>query len=235
MQSLGKDRMKALATVTAFFALVAGAAICQQPDKFGVYTRGEGITPPELVQAVAAVSPLDKDLQGVVHISALRVAIGADGAPSRIEVESVPNQPFDDAAIAAVKASKFEPGKRYGQPAPVYLSVWVPFGAMDQMPFAGDTAYRRRRMTPPRVLNNINAEFSDEARRKKIDGIVLVSATVSEQGLPVNPRVVQGVGYGLDEKALESVRQYRFHPATIDGVPVSVPITVEVSFRLYRK
>ena len=227
--------MKALAGVLAVFAFVGSAALCQQPDKYGVYTPGEGVTPPKLLRGVAAVFPADKDLRGIVHISVLRVAVGREGAPSRIEVESLPNQSFDDAAIAAVRQSQFEPGTWNGGPVPAYMSVWVPFGALDQLPFPGDSAYSRKIITPPVSLNNINAEFSDEARRKRIDGIVLVAVTVSDQGLPVNAHVVRGVGYGLDEKALESVRKYRFRPAMLNGVPVSVPITVEVSFRLYRK
>ena len=78
------------------------------------------------------------------------------------------------------------------------------------------------------------AEFSDEARRAKYQGVCLISLIVDAQGNPQNPRVVRALGMGLDEKALEAVRKYKFKPAYKDGrTPVPVMITVEVNFRLY--
>jgi protein TonB len=78
------------------------------------------------------------------------------------------------------------------------------------------------------------AEFSDEARRAKYQGVCLVSLIVDAQGNPQNPRIVRPLGMGLDEKALEAVRKYKFKPALKDGrTPVPVMITIEVNFRLY--
>jgi len=74
----------------------------------------------------------------------------------------------------------------------------------------------------------------DEARRAKYQGICLISLIVDAQGNPQNPRVVQALGMGLDEKALEAVRKYKFKPAMKDGkTPVPVMITVLVNFHLY--
>lgn len=77
------------------------------------------------------------------------------------------------------------------------------------------------------------AEFSDEARRAKYQGVCMISIIVDTRGYPQNPRVVRSLGMGLDEKALDAVRRYRFKPAVRDGRPVPVRITVEVDFRLY--
>jgi|CZKL01.1.fsa_nt_gi protein TonB len=77
------------------------------------------------------------------------------------------------------------------------------------------------------------AEFSDEARRAKYQGVCLVSLIVDAQGNPQNPRVVRALGMGLDEKALEAVRKYKFKPAMKGNTPVPVMITIEVNFRLY--
>ena len=90
------------------------------------------------------------------------------------------------------------------------------------------------RVSAPVALNTVEAEFSDEARRAKYQGVVLISMIVDTNGMPQNPRVVRALGMGLDEKALEAVRKYRFKPAMKDGkTPVPVMITVEVNFRLY--
>jgi TonB family protein len=89
-------------------------------------------------------------------------------------------------------------------------------------------------VSAPVPLNTVEAGFSDEARRAKYQGVCLVSVIVDEQGNPKNPRVIRGLRMGLDEKALEAVRKYKFKPAMKDGrVPVPVMITVEVNFRLY--
>jgi periplasmic protein TonB len=77
------------------------------------------------------------------------------------------------------------------------------------------------------------AEFSDEARRSKYQGICMISIIVDAHGYPQNPRVLQSLGMGLDEKALDAVGRYRFKPALKDGRPVPVRIAVAVNFRLY--
>jgi len=89
-------------------------------------------------------------------------------------------------------------------------------------------------ISAPVPLNSVEAEFSDEARRAKYQGVCLIQMIVDSQGIPQNPRVVRPLGMGLDEKALEAVRKYRFKPAMKDGkTAVPVMITVEVNFRLY--
>ena len=88
-------------------------------------------------------------------------------------------------------------------------------------------------VTNPVPLMTPEAEFSDEARRNKYQGICLISIVVDARGYPRNPRVIRSLGMGLDEKALEAVQKYRFKPAMKDGKPVAAMIGVEVNFRLY--
>jgi TonB family protein len=76
------------------------------------------------------------------------------------------------------------------------------------------------------------AEFSGEARRLKYEGTVLLSLIVTEEGFPMDIRVLRPLEHGLTEKAVEAVSQYTFRPALRDGEPVAVRISVEVSFRL---
>ena len=86
---------------------------------------------------------------------------------------------------------------------------------------------------PPSVIYSVDPEFSEEARKAKFSGNVLVDLIVDENGLPSHVRVARGVGMGLDEKAVEAVRQYKFKPATKDGKPVKVELTVEVNFQIF--
>jgi TonB family protein len=88
-------------------------------------------------------------------------------------------------------------------------------------------------VTAPAPLNNVQVEFSDEARRAKYQGICLLSLIVDTNGMPQNVHVERPLGYGLSEKAVEAVHKYRFKPAMKDGMPVPVIIHVEINFRLY--
>ena len=83
----------------------------------------------------------------------------------------------------------------------------------------------------PMVIYQVNPEFSDQAKKAKSPGgVILLNLIVDKQGLPQNVRVVRGIGMGLDEKALEAVRQYRFKPGMEGGMPVPVELNIEVNF-----
>jgi protein TonB len=83
------------------------------------------------------------------------------------------------------------------------------------------------------VVYSVDPEFSEEARKAKFSGNVLVDLIVDENGQPSHVRVARGVGMGLDEKAVEAVRQYKFKPATKDGKPVKVELSIDVNFQIF--
>jgi TonB family protein len=75
--------------------------------------------------------------------------------------------------------------------------------------------------------------YSEEARKAKYQGTVVLWIIVDAQGNVIDPKVVRPLGLGLDEKALETVRTWKFKPALRNGTPVPVRVIVEVSFRLF--
>jgi TonB family protein len=86
----------------------------------------------------------------------------------------------------------------------------------------------------PTILHSVDPEFSDEARRAKYQGICVVSLIVDAQGNPQDIRVARVLGMGLDEKAVEAVKQFKFRPAMKDGkTPVAVRMSIEINFHLY--
>jgi protein TonB len=85
----------------------------------------------------------------------------------------------------------------------------------------------------PEVLYSVEPEFSEEARKAKTSGDVSVYLWVDERGNPTHVRVVRGMGMGLDEKAIEAVKQYRFKPAMENGRPVAVEMYVVVNFQIF--
>jgi len=88
-------------------------------------------------------------------------------------------------------------------------------------------------VTTPQVIFNPEPSFSDEARKAKAQGMVLLVLVVGKDGRPHDIRVGQSPGMGLDEKAIEAVNRWRFRPATLNGQPVATQIAVQVDFHLY--
>jgi TonB family protein len=88
-------------------------------------------------------------------------------------------------------------------------------------------------VSAPRAVYAPDPEYSEEARQAKYQGTVLLWVIVGSDGRPRDIRIQRSLGMGLDEKALEAVRQWRFDPSTKDGHPVAVQVNIEVSFRLY--
>jgi TonB family protein len=91
----------------------------------------------------------------------------------------------------------------------------------------------RNGVTMPEAIYSPEPSFSDEARKAKVQGIVLLMLIVGKDGRPYNIRVRQSLGMGLDEKAIEAVRDWRFRPANLNGQPVATEIGVQVDFHLY--
>jgi protein TonB len=88
-------------------------------------------------------------------------------------------------------------------------------------------------VSAPRVIYSPDPEYSDEARKAKYQGTVVLWMVVGADGLPRDIQVSRSVGLGLEQRAIEAVRNWRFDPARKDGRPVAVQINVEVDFRLY--
>jgi TonB family protein len=88
-------------------------------------------------------------------------------------------------------------------------------------------------VSAPQVIHSVDPEFTDAARQAKYEGAVSIQLIVDRQGNPENIQVVRHLGMGLDEKAIEAVRQYKFRPAMFQGKPVPVQMVINVNFHLY--
>jgi protein TonB len=82
------------------------------------------------------------------------------------------------------------------------------------------------------VLTKVDPEYSEDARKAKFSGTVVLQLIVDVDGKAKNIKVTRGVGLGLDEKAVEAVQKWKFIPGRKNGQAVPVYATVEVNFRL---
>jgi protein TonB len=87
-------------------------------------------------------------------------------------------------------------------------------------------------VSAPVLISKIEPEYSEEARKAKYSGSVLLSIVVDQNGLPRDIKIVRPLGLGLDQKAIEAVMKWRFRPGMKGGRAVAVQAQVEVSFRL---
>ena len=233
-------------------ALAAGAAAPPRPG---------GAAGADRVFEVAEVQPelvggLDSLTARVVYPEAAR----RDGVEGQVVVQFVvdeggavadpvvlrsPDARLSEAAVAAVRASRFRPGSFGGEPVRVRFAVPVTFRLAPPDPLDGllppvapgeDGVYERAEV-PPRLEGglgefNRRLEYPVEARRKGIEGQVLVGFVVGETGGVRDVRVLRPVHPLLDEAAVEAVRRSRFAPGTVGGEPVPVRFALPVTFRL---
>jgi len=88
-------------------------------------------------------------------------------------------------------------------------------------------------MTPPRVLNSIDPSSNEFAQKYGIAGMELVRTVVDATGVPRQMAIQRPIGFGLDEKAVEAIKNSHFTPASVNGQPVAVVIDLVVTFRIY--
>ena len=87
-------------------------------------------------------------------------------------------------------------------------------------------------VSQPTVISKVDPEYSEEARKAKYSGAVLLAIIVDTEGRARDIHVVKSLGMGLDEKAIEAVEKWKFKPGMKGGSAVNVRATIEVNFRL---
>lgn len=85
---------------------------------------------------------------------------------------------------------------------------------------------------PPRLLREVKATYTDQARRSNITGSVDMEITIRRDGTVSDVRILKGLGGGLNERAVAAVRQWRFAPARMKSTPVDVIVEVSMEFTL---
>jgi TonB family protein len=191
----------------------------------------------------------------------LSFVVDAEGVPSNIRMLHPLGNDLDHLALLILTADRFKPGTRNGIPVAVREAANInlracvitrdesgkptqriginaqPEQSFGEIPKATENFSAKERLarsvSPPLPLNTVEAQYTDEARKARINGVCTVTLIVDTNGFPQNPRVVKSLGHGLDEKALEAVKHYRFKPAMKDGHPFPAMISVDVNFRLY--
>ena len=224
-----------------------GLPLHQLPDKDGVYYAGPEVTAPRLLSTVYVPYPEDVPAKEVQGMTVLAMVIDDHGIPAHIQLLHTHGEAFDQAAIAAVKQSKFEPGKLEDKSAPVWIDVRVVFRAnhsqtvpevliterdlpMPDISQLEDKHHNPLSYTPPFPIHTVDGDFADPFTKHPYVQVAIISVLVGEDGLPKEVRVKRGLGFGLDKKGAAAVWQYRFLPATNRGKIIVARTDVMVEF-----
>jgi TonB family protein len=186
-------------------------------------------------------------LNGTVVLDAI---IGKDGKMKSLHVLTSTNPMFNNSAMEAVQHWTYKPYLLNGQPTEVDTTITVnyaltPSPTPEPSPAPNPSASNSQSSAMPNqamhiggnikkpiVIYQTEPEYSQQAKDAKFSGDVEVYLVVDTNGRPSHVRVVRSVGMGLDEKAVQAVRQYRFKPATLDGKPVPVDLYIDVNFAM---
>jgi len=106
------------------------------------------------------------------------------------------------------------------------------FGPGEGGGFGGGVFRAGGGVSHPTLVFKVEPEYSEEARKAKYQGIVILYCEVTDRGVCQNVKVLHALGLGLDEKAIEAVRKWKFNPGRKDGKAVTVAAQIEVNFRL---
>jgi len=87
-------------------------------------------------------------------------------------------------------------------------------------------------VTAPAILHEVKPDYTEEGRRRNLEGDVVLEIVVRSDGTVDNVKLLQGLGAGLDQRATDAVRQWRFSPAKRYGTPVDVIVEVAMEFKL---
>jgi TonB family protein len=181
----------------------------------------------------------------------LHIRIGEDGKVREVSVVSGDPE-LAEAAARAVKKWRYQPLLIAGKPTEATRDVTVNFTLEN-----ADSALSREgqskedydkqiasriaagelfrvggAIAPPKLIYGPDPGYTESAKEEHLEGTVVLAVVVGAEGLPHDIRVTRAIGKGLDEEAIDAVRQWRFKPATKDGKPVTVVISVEVTFHL---
>jgi TonB family protein len=155
-----------------------------------------------------ADAPCPAGTEGLKHVVALDVEIGADGTVGEIARMNAEASPLDDAAIAAVRQSTFSPAVVKRDGAPMRRDVFVVFRGNGQPGQVKEAASQ-----PPIPRVQAEAEFSAMGRAQGVQGEVMLRQLVTEKGEPADIQVLKHLPAGMDEEAVKAARKYRFSPA----------------------
>jgi TonB family protein len=190
------------------------------------FPPGAGISP-EAIEHASLVMAMGRAATVVISFD-----IGLDGAPANILVEESSDRIWEKEAVAVLQHWRFAPATVDGEPKETRAIVALAWGpkTLNERQIAAATGRHVDSVTSP---GSVPGEYTEEAFRLGVEGEVKVAFRLGEDGKPAHLRVVQGLGHGLDEKALEAISRTSLRYNGQGLIPPGSEHTLGVRFRIH--
>ena len=193
-----------------------------------IYSASDpGIVPPKVVNAPSTEYP-DKTEMGMVVLSLL---VGMDGNTYNVHVLRSPDPALNADAIETARHWKYTPAMKGGKPVVAEMNVELPYlknaSGWERIYSISDPG-----IVEPRAIRMPEPDYSETARRKRIEGTVKLVATVGANGRTRDITVSEPLEPSLDENAIAAIKHWTFEPCTLHHKPVACRMKVEVDYRL---
>ena len=192
------------------------------------YRVGGDVKAPVAIVHVDPIYPDEARKARISGIVILETVIDHNGVVKDVTVRKPLPFGLSEAAVNAVKQWSFKPGTLKGEAVDVIYNVTVNFQLEPYdapLRVGGD-------VQAPVVIENVEPSYTEEARKAGISGIVIIQALIGRDGLVKDASVLKPLPFGLDQAAVDAVKQWKFKPGMLAGKPVDVVFNLTVNFRL---
>lgn len=193
----------------------------------GAYKVEGEVKPPKIMKKVNPKYPEEARREKVEGVVILGARIDKEGQVSRVIVQKGMDPFLNQAAVDAVKQWKYEPMIIKGKSVEALFTVTVRFALKGKK-----IATKEIDPHPPKLIKKVNPVYPEEARKSKIQGIVLLGVKIDEKGDIINVEVLRSESSLLNKPAVDAVKKWKYEPFYSKGKPVPVDFVVTVSFRL---
>ena len=191
--------------------------------------RSNTVVPPRVIESKPPIYTDEAIAARIEGTVTLETDVDAQGKFKILRVVKGLGFGLDQRAMGTVLDWKFAPATRNGISVRAITQVDVDF----KLPPPPQVFLRvGNGVTPPLILSRVEPHYTDEARQARSRGTVVLEVVIRKDGTVDVLRVARGLGFGLDESAVEAIKQWRFKPGTRNGEPVDVALNVEINFNL---
>jgi TonB family protein len=193
-------------------------------------TPPAGMTAPTVLKSAIALYTEDARTHGIEGTVTIEALIGEDGQIRSTKLLKGLGFGLDEVALSSVQGWTLSPATRNGLPVSVGAQLDVAFSLR-----SANAVRMGPGMLLPTVQQKVDPQYTDEARRAKLSGMVVLQAVVRSDGTVDVLRVVRGLPLGLTDSAIQAIKQWQFRPGQKDGQNADIALNIEVNFNIAKR
>ena len=186
-----------------------------------------GLNPPTVLSSLVALYTEDARTHGIEGTVTIEAVIDENGRITSSKILTGLGYGLDQVALESIQDWKISPATRNDLPVSVVAQIDVEFNLRSANALRVGPG-----MIPPTVLRRVHPQYTPEAKRARVEGLVVLQTVVKSDGTIDILRVVRGLPLGMTDSTIDAIKQWRFRPGQQNGQNVDIAINVEVNFNL---